>query len=187
MDPAIMIAILGACVSIVGWIVNHILSDSAQRRRERLMSKIEFTRQQLEELYGPLVFLVLGGRRTYNDLLEVLGRNFVFYEGNNPRLPEDELDAWRFWTEYDFLPRNEKMRELIASKTYLVEGEEVPESWLAFLDHHSSWKIHHDRWKEDGVEYDWKSKVNWPSHFKGDVVSVFTQLKKRHAELVGRI
>jgi hypothetical protein len=184
MDTTLTIAIIGATVSIIGWMVNHILSTSSERRREKLNFQIEFTKQQLEELYGPLAFLILEGRRTFQDLLAALGRNHVFL-GNNPLL-EKELKTWLFWAENDFLPRNGKIKELISSKTYLIEGSEVPESWLAFLDHANSWKINHERWKKEGIEYSWHSRTNWPNQFENDVISTFELLKKRHATLVGR-
>src|SRR5436190_6836310 len=133
MDTALTIAIIGAAISIVGWAVNHILSTSAERRRERLSFQIGFTKQQLEELYGPLAFLVLEGRRTYQDLLAVLGRDYVF--AGHRTLPEKELEVWLFWVENDFFPRNQKIKELLSTKTYLIEGERVPGSYLAFLDH----------------------------------------------------
>jgi len=184
MDTAITIAIIGACVSITGWLVNHIFSTSAAKRQERLNFQLEFTKQQLEELYGPLVFLVLEGHRTFKDLLEAFGRNYIFKKDET--LSEDELKTWLFWTENDFFPRNEKIKQLISSKTYLIEGEKVPESWLMFLDHYNSWKINHDRWSKEGIEYSWHSRVNWPDDFEKDVISTFEMLKKRHSELVGR-
>ena len=45
--------------------------------------------------------------------------------------------------ENDFLPRNEKINELVATKAYLIEGSQVPESWLAFLDHANSWNMNY--------------------------------------------
>src|SRR6266567_7765045 len=67
------IAILGAVVTAFGWLVTHILSASAENRRQRLISQMEYTKQQLEELYGPLAFLILEGRQTFRDLLAALG------------------------------------------------------------------------------------------------------------------
>jgi hypothetical protein len=186
MDTTLTIAVLGATVSALGWVANYIVSTTADKRRQRLISRLEFTKQQLEELYGPLAFLVLEGRRTWQDLLAVLGRDYVF-PADNRALPEKELEVWLFWVENDFFPRNYKIQELLSTKTHLIEGEKVPDSYLAFLDHHNSWKILHERWEKQKNEYSWHSKLNWPLEFEKDVISTFEELKKRHSRLLGRV
>lgn len=183
-NPALTIAVIGASVSVIGWIVNYILSSLQDRRREKIKFQIEFTQKQLEELYGPLAFLVLEGRRTFQELLLTLERDHVFYGDNE--LPDDELKTWLFWVENDFFPRNQKIIDLISNKTYLIEGPKVPASWLEFLDHANSWKINQARWEKDGIKYPWKSRVNWPTQFEQDVISAFEHLKNRHSSLVGQ-
>src|SRR5436305_2131974 len=168
MDTALTVAILGASVTAIGWLVTHILSISAQRRKQRLIAQLEFTKQQLEQLYGPLAFLVLEGEQSFRDLLEVLGRNYVFL---NEYISEDDLKIWLFWVDHDFFPRHQKMVELLSSKTHLIEGESVPKSFLAFLNHHHSWKVNHERWQKQGIAYSWHSKVNAPPEFPEDVLS----------------
>lgn len=56
------IALLGAMVTALCWLVNHNLSTFTENRRQRLLLQMEFTKQQLEELYGPLVFLMIEGQ-----------------------------------------------------------------------------------------------------------------------------
>ncbi len=184
MDTALTVAILGAVVTAIGWLVVHILSTSAERHRQRLVAQIEFTKQQLEELYGPLAFLILQDKQSWRDLLETLGRNYVFL---NDYIEEDELKTWLFWVENDFFPRHQKIVDLLASKTHLIEGERVPESFLAFLNHQHSWKIYHERWQKQGFAYSWHSKVNYPTEFDKEVLTTFEHLKKRHSRLIGEI
>lgn len=185
MDTALTIALIGAAVSVIGWFINYVFTTVTERNKQKLTSKLEFTQRQLEELYGPLVFLVLEGRRSYSDLLEKLGRNFVFFE--NEPLPENDLAIWLFWTEHDFFPRNEKIKQIIEGKTHLIDSQKVPESWLVFLDHYNSWKIGHLMWEKLGNKYDWHSKVNWPVEFEGDVIKTFNAIKQRHSKLIGKI
>ncbi len=184
MDTAIVVAILAAAISVIGWIANYILTGLADRRTQKLSASLKHIEQQLEELYGPLAILLLEGRSTFNDLCETLGRNFIFIEGQD--LPDDELKIWLFWVENDLFPRNEKIKTLLMTKTHLIEGERLPESYLAFLDHFNSWKISHLRWQKEGVKYSWHSKVNWPREFEPDVISAFDKLKVEHAMLIGR-
>ncbi len=184
MDTAIVIAVIGALVSIFGWVVNSILNSKSQRRLDRLTFQIEHTRQQLQELYGPLTFLVIEGRQAYQDLLTALGRNFVFIEGMH--LPEHEQALWNFWVEHDFLPRNAKISALLANKTHLIEGKRMPESWVKFLEHAISWQLNHVRWENSQIGYSWHSRVNWPGAFEENVISTFESLQERHAILMGQ-
>jgi hypothetical protein len=185
MNTALTVAILGAVVTAIGWLITHILSTSAERRHQRLIAQVEFTKQQLEELYGPLAFLILEGEQSFRDLLEALGRNYVFPP--NDHIEGDELNIWLFWVENDFFPRHQKIVDLLASKTHLIEGERVPDSFLAFLNHRHSWKINHELWQKQGVAYSWHSKVNYPREFPKEVLSTFEHLKKRHSLLIGKV
>jgi hypothetical protein len=178
MEIPIVTAIIAASVAAIGWVVGYVLTNRRDRVNQRLTASAKYLEQQLQELYGPLAMLVLEGRRTYRELLDVLGRDHVFVAGNP--LEGNDLKTWLFWIEHDFFPRNERIKELIMSKTHLIEGESVPPSYLAFLDHWNSWKINHDRWRSDGIEYGWHSKDNWPEGFESDVVDTFVALKKKH-------
>lgn len=159
---AVALAILGG----IGWLISHSINTRTDRRRQQLSWQVEFTAKQLQELYGPLALLVTEGRQTFDDLLDVLNRDAVFV-GSKPLTP-DELQAWLFWVDNDFLPRNRQIQLLLASKPHLIEGPEVPRSYIEFLKHSSSWELAHRRWKEKGVEYGWHSKVNWPRSFEKD-------------------
>lgn len=182
MDITLLIAAIAAVASIIGWIVNHILSGYRDRHNQQLAASLKYTERQLEELYGPLAFLILEGERTFKDLLETLGRNYVFLPDKS--LPEDELKLWLFWAENDLLPRNEKIKELLMTKTHLIEGINIPASYLSFLDHHNSWKINHLRWQKEGVKYSWHSKIKWSREFGRDVLLTFEKLKAQHAKFL---
>jgi hypothetical protein len=41
--------------------------------------------------------------------------------------------------ENSALPRNERIRELLAANAHLIEGDAMPASYRAFVEHHSSW------------------------------------------------
>lgn len=185
MYVALTVAIIGASISVAGWLVEHILSSSADRNLQRLKYKVEFIQKQLEELYGPLTFLILEGRSAFNDLLNQLGRDYIFPEGQS--LSKDDLETWIFWVENDFLPRNSKILDIISSKTHLIDGGELPESWVHFSDHYNSWKIQHKRWLKQRVEYSWTSEVNFPAEFEEDVIPVFNRLKQDLAKLMERL
>jgi hypothetical protein len=179
------LAINTGSVTAIGWLVNYWLTASKEEQRRKTEAQLKFVERQIEELYGPLAFLVYEGRRTYLDLLDVLGRKQVFV--SEQTLPDDELVTWLFWTEVEFLPRNEKIKNLLMSKSHLIEGAKFPESYVVFLDHCNSWAINHRRWKEQEIKYVWHSKTNWPGEFEKEIVTTFEHLKEKHAILIGRL
>lgn len=185
MESSVIVAIIAGAVTAVGWLVNHILTDRREREKRQTEASLKYVERQLEELYGQLAFLLYEGRRTFQDLLDTLGRSSVFI--NNNSLSEEDLKTWLFWAEHSFLPKNEQIKELLVSKTHLIEGARFPKSYVAFLDHHNSWSIQHQRWKEEGVEYSWHSKVNWPVEFEEDGIKTFESLKAKHSALLGKL
>jgi hypothetical protein len=215
MDTTIAIAVLGALISVIGWITNYILSTTAERHRQRLLTQIEFTKQQLEELYGPLVFLVVEGKYSFSEAMQTIAQTMdqdmdLEYKsmrrkhlksadavGPEARINEDIKDSklvsaqdnkvWEYWIENDFFPRNEKIRELIANKTHLIEGEKMPKSWLGFIEHYNSWKINFNRWQKGLAKYPLYSKTGWPQDFDDDILSTFASIKKRQSHLMGMI
>src|SRR5262249_27090516 len=131
MNVPVTVAILGAAVTVIGWLTTYILSEIAGRRRQNLIAQLDYTRQQVEELYGPLCFLVLQGKQTFQDLFEAVG--WTKLPDMDASLSEQEREAWLFWVENDFFPRNQKIEDLIASKAHLIEGKAMSESFLEFL------------------------------------------------------
>ena len=183
--PVVVAALIAGSITAVGWLVNHWLVSRREEQRRRIEAQLKYVERQIVELYGPLALLMHEGRTTFADLLHALGRDVIF-SASSP-LSEDDLRTWLFWTEAEFLPRNEKVRYLLESKAHLVEGPEFPKSYVDFLDHCNSWAINHRRWKEQGVKYSWHSRINWPRRFEEDVLQTFQKLKARHAELVGEL
>jgi hypothetical protein len=182
MDIKTLIALLAIFVTVAGWLINHVLQSQREYKTKKREALLRYTERQLEELYGPLALLLIEGRRTFKDLLEIFGRKYIFVD--DQPLSKEEFKTWIFWAENDFMPRNDKIKTLLMSKTHLIEGDEIPESYITFLDHCNSWQINHLRWKEEKVEYTWRSKIDWPKEFSKDVLATFKKLRKRHASLI---
>ncbi|MFT3813121.1 MAG: hypothetical protein QM740_07045 [Acidovorax sp.] len=184
MQP-VWIALIGAAVAAISWFVNHRLTSQREEKRRRIESQLKFIERQIEELYGPLAASLYEGRRTYQDLLDSLGRTYVFPAEED--LPADELRTWLFWAETEFLPRNEHIKTLLKTKAHLIYGGEFPASYVDFLDHCNSWAVNHRRWKDEQVKYSWHSKIDWPETFENQAIETFQFLKRRHAELIGEL
>jgi hypothetical protein len=185
MDAAIAVAVITGALTALGWLVNYALAGRREREARAIGALLAHTERQLERLYGPLEFQMIEGRQVFQDLLEDLGRGWVF--PLDERLEGDELRRWHFFLEHSGLPGNERIRELLAENTHLIEGDRMPASYQAFLEHYSSWKLEHLRWEKEGAEYRWHSRVNWPIEFERDVHETFESLMERHAALRGKV
>jgi hypothetical protein len=183
MDTTIILAILAASVTAIGWMINYVLNGRDERRRESLDASHDYLKSQLQELYGPLAFLVHESRTSRQDLLAALGRDQIFVDGKP--LTDDELKVWLFWIENDIFPRNDKIHDLLTGKTHLIEGGKVPDSYLEFLKHHNSWKLNHLRWKEENVPYSFRSRVDYPDDFQQEILDTFGRLKEQQARILG--
>ncbi|MEU0788828.1 hypothetical protein ABZ342_02100 [Amycolatopsis sp. NPDC005961] len=185
MNAAVVVGVIAASVSIVGWFVSHVLNSRAERRRVRLAAQLAHVGKQLEELYGPLAVLSYEGRASFRDLLGTLGRDYVPL--TELPIPQDILDLWLFWVDHDFMPRNAAVQQLVATKSHLIDGGDLPDSYRQFIDHYNSWRMSHERWKQQGIAYSWHSKTEWPSDFDRDVIKTYRDLLRRHAELIGAV
>lgn len=176
-------AIVAATVSVLGWVTNYILSGRDERRKKQLDASLAYLESQLQELYGPLSFMIQESRRTHKELSQTLGHSHMFHESKE--MTDDELKVWLFWIENDILPRNDKIKELLTTKTHLILGEQVPQSFLDFMEHHNSWKMNHLRWQKEQVPYSWHSNSAFPDQFETDVLNTFAALKQKHTMILG--
>lgn len=189
-------------VTVAGWFVTSALTAAAATRKSRVDAVVGYTERQLEQLYGPLMALLVEGDQAWRECLRELG-----YDPDDPRraerelsdalaasgddrgLSDEQLATWRFWIEYAFFPRNDKIEDLIATKAHLIEGPEsgskkddgsLPSSYCQFLAHHNTWKLLHTRWEKEDVPYSWCWTVPWPEPFNSEVEQTFHGLKQRH-------
>ncbi|MFI6336286.1 hypothetical protein [Streptomyces sp. NPDC050535] len=185
MDSTSLAAVIAATVTAGGWLANHALSARADLKRRRTEARLTHVENQLEQLYGPLLFLVKEGRSAFDDFCDTLGHTPAFPPDGH--LSSAERDLWLFWVDHEFMPRNKAIQDLLASKTHLLVGDRIPDSFLAFIDHYNSWRVTHQRWKEREVEYSWHSKAHWPLSFETEVVATYERLKNLQIHLAGLV
>ncbi|NEE21624.1 hypothetical protein G3M58_86085 [Streptomyces sp. SID7499] len=183
MDNALTATLVAASVSVTGWAVNYVLGQASERNRQKREARLHHIEKQLEQLYGPLFFLLHEGTSSFRDFCQTLGRPYIFGPGDE--ISPADLETWLFWVDNDLMPRNVAIQELLASNAHLIEGPRMPASYLEFIDHHNSWRVSHLRWKEEGVPYRWRARTEWPSSFERDVIATYEELKRRQAELGG--
>ena len=72
MDTALLVAIITATASILSWVVSSIFSSWREKRKEKLEARLKFIDKQLEELYGPLAFLVHEGENSFKSIFKTI-------------------------------------------------------------------------------------------------------------------
>ncbi len=55
LDPALLLALIGAAVTIIGWAITHIYTTIHDAHTRRQAARAQHLKERLEELYGPLV------------------------------------------------------------------------------------------------------------------------------------
>lgn len=127
-------------------------------------------KQQLDELYIPLMLMNARGKRVFCMFLSLLGRGYVFGSG---QLPEQEMSLWAHWAEHAFIPMNAQIAGLLHTKRDLIQGK-MPDSFRRFMQYHFDFKTEHYRWRTEGGAY--QHPGNFPEDFERDVISALGQL-----------
>ena len=82
MNASFIVAIITTWGALLGWIINHYLTAKRDRSNQKLAVHLKYIERQLEELYGPLAFLIIEKNQSSVDFVQALGREPVF-EGEN--------------------------------------------------------------------------------------------------------
>ena len=84
-----------------------------------------------------------------------------------------------------FMPINRRMENVIIENAHLIEGKEMPKSFLDLLAHVEVYKAVMKRWEmNDFSEH--ASYLNFPEEFRNNVYYTYESLKHRQMELMGR-
>jgi hypothetical protein len=175
-----------------GWGVAHQNAIDLEKRKAELL----FVSDQIRYLYGPLTALCETRDAAFGALMTQLapGRRDFFDDGE--RTPE-ELRQWRLWRTEVLMPLVVKIEECILQNAHLIEGREVPHSFVLVMTHLAAYKAVIKNWaevierdKEAGTQeilcqQHW-SVVNFPSVFRDEVALKFKELKARQADLIAR-
>ncbi len=183
MEEKLLLAVFGAFVTVIvggiSWLVNHYLAIRLRKRIETA----QFLERQIGELYGPLVGLIEHSHTIYGILRKKLRQ-----PGQQPidmsKLTREEGKVWDFFQEQFFIPINGEIRELIRTKTHLLEFGEMPDSFLIFLEHEAHYSCLHPMWKKEHIDSLHVQGPPWPAEFNNDVKSTLKQLAERHQKLV---
>ena len=136
---------------------------TAKERRERDLQRLQLERasEQLRDFYGPLHALLLATR----------GVNKVAWG----------TDIWeRAWGEI-ILPSYLQIEIILLTKIHLLEDDEIPASFLDFLQH----SMINRSYKDIGLNLDYLDKgVSYPEQFTQDIAKGYEHARSNYLRLL---
>nr|WP_315428160.1 hypothetical protein [uncultured Albidiferax sp.] len=145
------------------------LQIDATTRELTLKSQIDFRERQLGEFYGPIYAYLRRGKPIY----------LLWDEG---RLDEIESDINKL-----FVAANEAIVAIILTKSHLIAGDKIPESFTRFLTHVAVWHGYMGT-EHGGVPLSDKEfpEAYYPEEFEDEIFATTERLKKELFELHNR-
>lgn len=162
-------------------VLEELKGDEAIRKEYEVLrdkTALQYLQRQIEELYSPLLDSI-----QYSDIV---------YKIEKKRIPEgvrskETAEIKRYFVETYYLPLNSKMAELIRTKIYLLDSDEIPDSFKQFLRHQAYYECLHNLWKDKGITSDEIQGGEWPSDFEADVRNTLNKLRRDYNEYLRQI
>ncbi|MFI6896695.1 hypothetical protein ACIBM4_21550 [Streptomyces sp. NPDC050256] len=170
-------------LAFTGYAATYLNGLRLAQRQERLAR----LNRQLSDFYGPLFSLTEANSRIFGAFMERNARP----DGRSPfvhAIPpsDEELAEWRLWVTTVFLPNIQAMRDLVITRSDLLNEPEMPPILLQLCAHVSGYEITAARW-EQGTYDEHLSVVPFPSEEIATYARHgFVRLKQQQRRLLGR-
>src|SRR5262249_12368454 len=168
----LLVGLLAGVITVAGWFY--------QRHREDQTRRTELTRKhlerQIEEFYGPL----------YNFLHSMFVHYDVLHKLTKTKQSIDVLNETKriqiadYFETHFFIPMHEEIAAILKNRLYLIEGKDVPESFLAYLEHFFQHKAQRGVYKDIGIGTEHVKGKEWPPNFFEDVKKGFDAVMERY-------
>jgi len=174
--------------AFLGSFMAHLLTkrrDFESKEREAAMRHVQ---RQLEEFYGPLAGLITESKILFDTACHILPTvNNQKREIDASRFQGSDIDRWRFFIETYWFPINQQIVHLLRTKVYLLEEDQLPPSFVAFIRHAATFEALHRLWKEKGLETKQEvAGIGWPTQFGPDVEVTLVSLKSKYDAYRGK-
>jgi hypothetical protein len=160
-------ALIGGLLFLAGYWVNksleafkHDLGLDATRRQLTLQSQIQFKEKQLAEFYGP-IYALLKRIRPIDDLW------------NQEKVRDVDDTIIRVIRD-----SNNRIVDIILTKSHLIRGNTIPESYTRFLTHVAVWHAFWDNPSRDWSAYAKLRDAQYDMKFEEEVFQTTEALKQ---------
>ncbi|MFN8395018.1 MAG: hypothetical protein U0176_10255 [Bacteroidia bacterium] len=163
----------------------HLNSLRLARRKD----KLDRINNQLEHYYGPLYSLMKANHKAWLDFKGEHIRVALALDDPDIELTPEDIAAWRHWMKHIFMPANEKMFQIIASRSDLLIGDRMPKPFLELISHIVSYRAMMGKWPDEPCSEleDRESNLthfNYPILAQKYVFRKFRELKKKQHQLL---
>jgi hypothetical protein len=160
----VIVALIAAVITIAGWFV----TKNLDRRQKRAEFRRAYIQRQIEEFYGPLYSLIWQIFSS-NKLKERILMQCSLDEDEQTRVR-------RYFSDNYFLPLHARIKSILESKLYLVEGTSMPESIYEYLSHSLQEDTQYTLWAAHGISTIDVRGTSFPQSFYEAIESTLKQL-----------
>ena len=180
-DPFLVTTVVTILLAFSGYLVTYLNSLRLAQRQQRL----ERISRQLGELYGPLYGLIDAETAVFKVFRGIVRPNTHFFSEEDPPTAAD-LESWRLWMTTVFAPINNRMYELVLSKSDLLIEPEMPQCFRDLAAHVVGYQLVMKQW-ENGDYSEHLSLILFPrEELLSYVTESFNALKHEQARLLGK-
>ncbi len=175
-EAALIVAIIAGTFTALGWFVSYVLSQRKEISMTRRQNRLNYVKQQIEELYNPIYCLIQQTKYIYEIstlLLPVNDKNMV----DKSKFSQSDSIKWQYLIEKYFLPLNSQVAVLLREKMHLIDGLDIPNSYLDFFKHEMYFSTLHTMWKETQKDLGDIGGYGWPKEFEKDICDTLSKLK----------
>jgi hypothetical protein len=173
-------AVTAAAVALLSAFLSYLTT----RRLSLRGSQLAFIERQLGELYGPLLALSKASGAAWAEFQKNYGVNRLEHPAESASPTDAYIRAWRYWVLNAFMPINRKMFDIILAKTDLIQGEEMPVSFIDFCAHVAGYEVTLAQWADNDYS-NLASVINYPSQaLRDDIDETYRALKRRQRLLL---
>jgi len=141
--------------------LKHDLHVTAKTRELAINSQIEYKERQLAEFYGPIYARLKRGRPVYD----------LWTKGRLQDIRQRVVEL--------FTQANADVVQIILTKSHLIDGEDIPASFLHYLTHVAVWDAYlAQNMKGVPLSEDEFPEAYYPKLFESEVFSTTERLKR---------
>lgn len=185
MEIQLIVAMLTATVTILGWIVSNYLIRQRDDRTRRLTITLKRRERQIEEFYGPLFSL---NKQITNAW--VIREAILSPGGNQRNCPLSDLDRSKvigYFQDQYFFPTHNKIQELLRTKLFLIGGAKVPASFEEYLHHVTQERAQSELWQKLNISTIYLAGKGYSQQFIDDVENSLREVMQEYDATVSEM
>jgi hypothetical protein len=177
--PAMIGALVGGVVTVLGWITNYYLGRSKDIDIRQREARLRYIQQQIEEFYAPLWSLAEQSRIVHEVARQRLPIRADGFTDSSRFTPQDD-EIYRFFNENYYLQINSQIAEIIRKKVYLLYDGILPQSFTDFFEHQIISESLYQLWKEKGIDSSIVKGKAYPPQFNKDIKATLDDLRQQY-------